>query len=189
MVMTGTRGRSRTAPHSSRSWIRWRLRSLATLELVNIPLQAVIWFDWVPWVGFGLPLTAANAVGFGLFSLLLAQGAAYWYAKLSTVQERGEKRLPGATAFALVQVANVPLLTAGVLFTVWSVVEEPGRGSLAGVCFALFAVLEHVNYFHWQLMYDTREDWRQMRRNGLRRAHLARDLRRAGLALGGRRRR
>lgn len=188
MAATGTRGRTRSAHHTSRSWIRWRLRSLATLELVNIPLQAAVWFDWVPWIGLSLPMTAANAVGFCLFSLLLVQGAVYWFAKLSTVDVPGRRQLPGASAFALTRVVNVPLLAAGVLFTGWAVLDQPGRGSLAGVCFALFAVLEHVNYFHCQLMYDTREDWRQLRRNGPRRAHLARDLDRTRLALRGERR-
>ncbi|MET7638980.1 hypothetical protein [Streptomyces sp. NPDC005438] len=62
------------------------------------------------------------------------------------------------------------------LFTGWAVLEEPGAGSVAGLCFALFAVLEHVNYFHVQLMYDNPADLRALCRNGLRRAHLARDL-------------
>ncbi|MBP2402953.1 hypothetical protein SNS2_1565 [Streptomyces netropsis] len=47
---------------------------------------------------------------------------------------------------------------------------------MPGLCFALFAVLEHVNHFHTQLMYDTAEDRRALRENGLRRAHPARDL-------------
>jgi hypothetical protein len=40
-------------------------------------------------------------------------------------------------------------------------------------------VFEHVNYFHVQLMYDTRADVRRLRASGLRRSHLAADLRAA----------
>ncbi|MER7128156.1 hypothetical protein ABT338_04230, partial [Streptosporangium saharense] len=41
----------------------------------------------------------------------------------------------------------------------------------------VFAVLEHVNYFHVQLMHDTRADLaRLVRTRRLRRSHLARDL-------------
>ncbi len=156
--------------HRSRSWIRRRLRSLALLELLNIPLQAVVWFGAV-----GLPVTAANAVGFALFALLLVEGAGYWVAKLRRTAAPGTP-LPGVRAFAAVRVLNVPLLAAGVLFTAWAVRSDPGSGSLPGLGFALFAVLEHVNYFHWQLMYDTGEDLRRLGRGGLRRAHLARDL-------------
>ncbi|GGR05534.1 hypothetical protein WEB32_12275 [Streptomyces netropsis] len=157
----------------SRAGVRRRLRSLAYLELFNIPLQAGLWFGVI-----GFPVTAANAVGFALFALLLVEGAAYWLAKLRRLEAPGAS-LPGAGAFAALRVINVPILAAGVLFTVWAAVDDPGAGSWPGLGFALFAVLEHVNYFHTQLMYDTAEDRRNLRENGLRRAHLARDLDRA----------
>ena len=42
-----------------------------------------------------------------------------------------------------------------------------------------FAVLEHINYYHYQLMYDTRGAFDYVRRNGrLRKAALGLDLRR-----------
>ncbi|MEU1819334.1 hypothetical protein ABZ543_29740 [Streptomyces roseifaciens] len=159
--------------HRSRVRVQRRLRSLALLELLNIPLQAVVWF-----VVTGLPVTTANVAGFVLFALLLVQGAGYWLAKLRQLAVAGAP-LPGARAFAAVRVLNVPVLIAGVLFTGWAVVGKPvvgGSGSWPGLAFAVFAVLEHVNYFHTQLMYDTDEDLRYLRKNGLRRAHLARDL-------------
>ncbi|MEU2515008.1 hypothetical protein [Streptomyces syringium] len=156
----------------SRAWIRRRLRSLVVLELFNIPFQAAVWFGVT-----GLPVTAANAVGFALFALFLVEGAAYWLVKLRGLAAPGAP-LPGVRAFAALRVINMPVLAAGVLFTVWATVSDPGSGSVPGLCFALFAVLEHVNYFHTQLMYDTAEDLRDLRRNGLRRAHLARDLER-----------
>jgi heme A synthase len=49
--------------------IRRRLRSLALLELANIPLQAFIWFGLV-----GFPVTPTNIMGFSLFALLLWWG-------------------------------------------------------------------------------------------------------------------
>jgi hypothetical protein len=153
--------------HRSRTWIRRRLRSLLAWELTNIPLQAAIWFGVA-----GFPVTPANVVGFALFALLLLEGAGYWAAKLRQLAAPGS-RLPGAGAFAVARVANVPLLGAGLLFVAFA---EPGAGSWPGLGFALVAVLEHVNYFHWQLMYDTAEDLRHLRGHGPRRAHLARDL-------------
>ncbi|MDT0347615.1 hypothetical protein [Streptomyces litchfieldiae] len=171
----GLDGPDRGVSHRSRAWVRRRLRSLAALELLNIALQAAIWFGGIGGIGFGLPMTAANAVGFGLFSLLLVQGAVYWLAKLRLIAAPGG-RLPGATAFVAARVLNVPLLAVGVLITAWAVAERPGRESWPGLGFALFAVVEQVNYFHWQLMYDTRRDLRHLRMHGLRRAHLARDL-------------
>ena len=46
-----------------------------------------------------------------------------------------------------------------------------------------FAVLEHVNYYHYQLMYDTRAAFASLRRNGrLRKAALGLDLQRQAAA-------
>lgn len=155
----------------SRSGIRRRLTGLALMELANIPLQAAIWFAVI-----GLPMTAGNLLGFALCAVLLLEGAAYWTAKLRQLAT-GRAVLPAARVFAAARLVNVPLLAAGVLLTAWHASGTPA--GVPGVLFALFAVLEHVNYFHTQLMYDTREDRRYRRERGLRRAHLARDLARA----------
>lgn len=160
----------RRMDHRSHTWIRRRLRSLAWLELLNIPLQAMIWF-----VVVGFPLTTVNIVGFGLTALLLLEGAAYWRAKRRRL-DTGRKTLPGAGAFTVARWGNVAVLTAGLLVILRGVVTDPGVGSWPGLVFGLFAFLEHVNYFHVQLMYDTAEDLRYLRTRGLRRAHLARDL-------------
>lgn len=135
-----------------------------------MPLQAVIWFGVL-----GLPVTAANLTGFTMFAVLLVVGAGYWLAKLWQVSGPGAS-LPGARVFAVARIAIAPLLAVGVLSTIGWVVAAPGAGSWPGLGFALFAVLEYVNYFHVQLMYDTVEDVRYLRSHGLRRAHLARDL-------------
>ncbi|MFD8526479.1 hypothetical protein ACFV0L_03620 [Streptosporangium canum] len=156
--------------HRSRAWAQRRLRSLVWLELLNIPLQAVIWFGMA-----GFPVTAANSVGFALFTLLLLEGAGYWAAKLRQIATRNSS-LPGAGVFMIARRGNVAVLAAGLPFIVWAVVVDPGTGSWPGLGFGLFAVLEQVNYFHVQLMYDTAEDLRYLRSRGLRRAHLARDL-------------
>ncbi|WP_031169170.1 hypothetical protein [Streptosporangium roseum] len=156
--------------HRSIPWVQRRLRSLVWLELLNIPLQAVIWFGVV-----GFPVTAGNSVGFALFALLLLEGAGYWSAKLRQITTRN-RSLPAAEAFMVARRGNITVLVAGLLFIIWAVVTDPGAGSWPGLGFGLFAVLEHVNYFHVQLMYDTAEDLRYLRSRGLRRAHLARDL-------------
>ncbi|MFC5186848.1 hypothetical protein [Actinomadura harenae] len=156
--------------HRSRLRMRRRLRSLAWLELLNVPLQAVVWFGVI-----GLPLTMANVSGFALFVLLLLEGAGYWAAKVRQIAAPGSC-LRGAGALAFARVGNVVVLAAGLPLIGWAVVAEPGAGSWPGLGFALLAALEHVNYFHVQLMYDTTADLRHLRAHGLRRAHLARDL-------------
>lgn len=151
-----------------------RLRSLATLELLNIPLQAWVWFGVI-----GFPVTAANVVGFALVALLLLEGAGYWIAKRRQFTSR-LATVPGIRYFAVARTANPVLLTVGTGFAVWAVASAPGAGSIPGLAFALFGWLEHVNYFYIQLMYDNATDLRSFRARGFRRASLARDLARAG---------
>lgn len=155
-------------PRSARA-VRRRIRSLAILELFNIPFQAVVWFGAI-----GFPVTVANAVGFGLFALLLLEGAGYWLAKLQQITNSGS--LPGHRAFRIARIANVPPLLGGIGYLTWAVTADPGTANVPGLGFALFALLEYINYFHTQLMYDTAQDLRHLFRHGLRPAHLARDL-------------
>jgi hypothetical protein len=147
-----------------------RLRSLAVLELLNIPLQAILWFGILDF-----PPTLANVTGFVLCSALLVQGAAYWIAKLRQLREWRD-RLPGIRYFAVARPLNVIALVFGVWFTGWAVLVQPGSESWLGLGLTLFAVLEYVNYFRVQLMHDTAADLRRLIQRGLRPAHLARDL-------------
>ncbi|WP_211349263.1 hypothetical protein [Micromonospora pisi] len=160
---------SRSAAAASRP-VRRRLRSLATGELANIPLHPLIWIGVI-----GVPVTLGNVAGYLLFALLLLEGAGYWLAKLRQVDTRG-RELPGARIFRLLRIVNLPLLAVGVAIAAYGVVDDPALASWLGLGYALFAVLEHVNYFHLQLSYDRRADLRRLRAFGLRRSHLSRDL-------------
>ncbi|MFC5724192.1 hypothetical protein ACFP1Z_28945 [Streptomyces gamaensis] len=159
--------------HCSRAWLRRHLKTLAALELCNVPVQFVI-----PFVVLGFPLTPPNLVGFALVALLLVQGTGYWVAKRVQLAGPGIP-LPGARVFAALRLLNVLLLVCGVLFALWAVADTADGGSIPGLALALSAVSEHVNYFHVQLKCGSTEDLRRLRKNGLRRAHLARDLARA----------
>ncbi|MGH3648009.1 MAG: hypothetical protein ACRDTM_12640 [Micromonosporaceae bacterium] len=142
------------------------------MEVVNIPFQATVWFGIV-----GLPTTLPNLAGFCLFAVLLVEGAGYWLAKLYQLRTR-EPALPGVSIFCAARVVNPVLLAIGVSVTGYAVANAPGLASWPGLGFALFAVLEHVNCFHVQLMHATTADLRRLRSGGLRRSHLARDLKR-----------
>ncbi|WP_346108969.1 hypothetical protein [Nonomuraea maheshkhaliensis] len=119
--------------HRPRTWVLRRLRSLTWLELLNIPLQAVIWFGSV-----GFPVTVANSVGFALFALLLLEGAGYWFAKHRQIATH-DKSLPGAGAFAVARRGNVAALVVGLLFIAWAVVNEAGQawGSDCSRCWSM----------------------------------------------------
>jgi hypothetical protein len=159
-----------TATDAMPPTLRRRLRSLAAMELVNIPLQGAVWFGLV-----GLPATLPNLIGFALFAALLIEGAAYWAAKLHQMRRR-RRRLPGEPAFRVARAINPLFLATGVVITGYAAAADPGRASWPGLVFALLACLEHVNYFHVQLMHDTLSDLRRFRSVGLRSSHLARDI-------------
>ena len=152
--------------------VRRRLRSLAGSELLNIPLQAVIWFVLVD-----LPATAENVMGFALFSVLLAQGGTYWLLKARQLSD-GRARV-GETVYRTLRTANVVALSAGVVIAGIRVLQQPDARSWPGLLFTLFAAFEHVNYFHLQLPFGAGADWRRLLARGPRRSHLAKDLRRA----------
>lgn len=148
------------------------LRSLAVLELVNVPLFALVLFRLL-----GVPATPANLVGFGLFALLLVQGSAYWWLKVRQLRARAP-RPAGMPLFRVLKPVNVLLLLAGGAVILWGLTTDvrwtrvwPGLGLW------LFTILEYVNYFHVQLSHQTGADlarlWRTMR---LHRSHLSRDM-------------
>jgi hypothetical protein len=156
-----------------RQAVRRRLRRMAVVEFLNIPLHGAVAFGLV-----GLPTTPANRIGFGLFALLLIEGAAYWAVKLEQLSAR-RRHIRAVTAFRAARVINPLVLVAGLAIIGHAVVIDPGRSSWPGLAYALFAVLEHINYFHRQIMHDTPTDLRRLRSVGLRSSHLARDLARA----------
>lgn len=66
---------------------------------------------------------------------------------------------------------------AGALVVTFLATGSIDQDGVLGASLLVLAVLEHVNYFHVQLMHDTRSDLRRLwRSKRLRKSHLARDL-------------
>lgn len=138
---------------------------------MNIPLQAVIWFSVID-----LPVSGANLIGYTLFSALLAQGGLYWLLKARQLAD-GRARLGGERVYRTLRRINVIALGGGLAIAGVSVLREPGARSWPGLLFALFATVEHINYFHLQL--GSAADLPRLLAGRLRPSHLAEDLRRA----------
>lgn len=148
--------------------VRRRLRSHAILEAINIPL-----IGWGAQLCF--PISAANLVGFGCLAMLLVVGTAYWRAKIAQL-DAGRCHPPGIAWFARARSFSVVVLTAASWFIVWRVIEQPGASTWPGLGLVMFSWLEYINYFHVQLSHQSRADRVRLRRHGLRRSHLSRDL-------------
>ena len=74
--------------------------------------------------------------------------------------------------FAVLRRLNPVLLAVALPVLVAALVDGPADEAVAGLAFWLLAVLEHINYFHTQLMYDNAADLRRLRTSGPQRAHL-----------------
>ncbi|MBM7786072.1 multidrug transporter [Tenggerimyces flavus] len=148
-----------------------RMRTLAVLELANVIIISVALL-----AVFRMPPTVSNLTGLVLVAAFLVEGGVYWWLKARQLVTRAPAPA-GMATFRLLRRVNVVLLAAGaVVIAADSVASGMGVRSWPGVALWVFAVLEYVNYFHVQLMHDTRADLARLFTRGLHRSHLARDL-------------
>lgn len=153
------------------------LRNREALAAVVLP--ALIAWKW--WHRGGEAAWGVRVAALVLLVHILVQGTLYWHIKLRCV-ERG-KALPRwfHPLFSAFRLSNLAGIAAIALILLGF-----GRASLSGSdlawCTYLLAgaVLEQVNYYHYQLMLDTRAAFGYVWRNGrLRKAALGVDLARA----------
>ena len=121
--------------------------------------------------------------GMLMMCFILAQGTLYWWAKWSVLEDKPifkNSLLRRFRSFKKVNIYGMILMPA-LLFIQWLV---SGRSFVAGnflgwaIAANGFAVLEHINYYHRQLMYDNKYDFKYLLRNKkLKDASLYKDLR------------
>ncbi|MEU2601383.1 hypothetical protein [Streptomyces hirsutus] len=166
-----------TSPTRSRAALATRLRTLAVLELANIFL-----IGWVVFVSLDAPATAANTAGYLLVTWHLFIGAGYWAVKLRQLRD-ALPRPPLIAVFRRLRSVCAAGLAVGLVVIATSFAGQPGAAWVPGLVLYGLALAEYVNYFHWQLMHDTRADWhRLLRSRRLRRSHLSEDLRTYAMA-------
>ena len=146
----------------------------ALAALVLPPLFVHNWMQADDDVGWGIRIAAAL-----LLSYILLQGTWYWHLKLRSTQEHTPLPSWFAPLFAGFKWSNIAALGAiGIaLWLAWRA-GSLSRADLGwSACLLGGAVLEQINYFHYQLMYDTRAAFGYLRRNRrLRKAALGLDL-------------
>ncbi len=158
-----------------------RLRYLWTWELFDsFFLPAVVLF-----------LARTRQKGLGVFALystalvtwILWQGVAYWRFKLRAVKTETEIPARALRGFERLRSVNwcliglLPLVLIGKGFA--GSVFSSGLDLTVGLGFYVLAILEQINYYHYQLMYDCPADWRYLLTHyRLKRSKLYRDLER-----------
>ncbi len=118
-----------------------------------------------------------------LLMLMLWQGSAYWRLKLRAVRSGDRVGISALRAYGALEKVNWGLLAALPVIVLAVRLFGHARGSafdiIAGSLVYILAVLEQINYYYVQLMYDNRADWQYLRRyKHLKRASLRRDLER-----------
>ncbi|WP_146204610.1 hypothetical protein [Massilia glaciei] len=155
------------------------LRNMEALAAIALPLLFV--HDWTK------PPAAALAwelrvPAMCLLSYLLLQGSWYWHLKIVAMERRQALPAYFHPLYRGFKWANT-LLLAAMLVALAGAAAGGARAADLGWAGGLLAgaVLEQINYFHYQLMYDTRGAIAHLRRNArLRTPALAIDLKRAG---------
>ena len=156
-----------------------RFRYLWTWELFNgCFLLAVVFFcDHI----LQQPVRYFAYYSVAIVTLLFWQGAAYWFLKLRAVRGGSAISCSYLQWFARLKWMNLILfmmLPLVLCFEVWESGHFPtGFNLRAGCALYALAVLEKINYYHYQLMYDTRSDWRYLMKNRkLKKSILRREL-------------
>ncbi|MFJ4962816.1 hypothetical protein EES43_16445 [Streptomyces sp. ADI96-02] len=161
-----------TSTTRTRAALLKRLRTLTLLEAANIAL-----IGWAVFAALGAPFSPANAAGYGLVAVLLIVGSAYWALKLRQLRT-GARKPPLIGLFWWLRPLCALALAAGLAVLAVAAPGRPPSAWVPGLVLYGLALAEYVNYFHRQLMHDTRADWRRLLRTRRpRRSHLAEDLR------------
>ncbi|WP_332855942.1 hypothetical protein [Duganella sp. S19_KUP01_CR8] len=144
----------------------------------SFALPAIFCYDWqrsgdpVAWGMRGAALV--------LISYILLQGVLYWHLKLQSVMQRQPLPAYFQPLYRFFKYSNFLVIAAVAAFIA---AMNDATASTADLMWSYgllaLAALEQINYYYYQLMYDTRAAFAYLRRNGrLRKAALGLDLKR-----------
>lgn len=154
------------------------LRSREALAVVLLPAVIVWrWSDRGGDIAWSMRIAALALVAY-----ILVQGTLYWHLKLRSLED--QKPLPSNfralfLGFKWSNLIAIAILLIVLLLVDRNAVSEADIGWTAGLLAG--AVLEQINYYNYQLMYDTRASFGHLLRNRrLRKAALGIDIVRSG---------
>ena len=134
-----------------RGHIKQKLYSLASGELVAL---AVFWLNFFLFKKWLTTPQALIAIVYPLLlvSLILLQGSLYWWILIKRLRKPNFAIKQTGRIYGLLRQIDLILLALGIpviliKFSSWPV-------SLIAVAIWLFALIEWINYFHWQLSYS-----------------------------------
>ena len=134
-----------------RGHIKQKLYSLASGELVALAVFWLNFFLFKKWLTTPQSLIAI-AYPLLLVSLILLQGSLYWWILIKRLSKPNFAIKQTGRIYGLLRQVDLILLALGIPiilieFSSWPV-------SLIAIAIWLFALIEWINYFHWQLSYS-----------------------------------
>ena len=131
--------------------IKQKLYSLASGELVAL---AVFWLNFFLFKKYLDTPQALITIAYPLLlvSLILLQGSLYWWILIKRLSKPNFAIKQTGRIYGLLRQVDLILLALGIpliliKFSSWPV-------TLIAVAIWLFALIEWINYFHWQLSYS-----------------------------------
>ena len=153
-----------------------RLRYLCYGELLNV--FAVPFALWYFAFKRGETPGLISSVAAIFVSFILLQGVVYWRMKLTATQTDSEISVEKLKLFRPIRSLNWLILIAW-----WAIALLTGPHTqfewIAGIFLWTLVLLEQINYFYFQLMYDFSADWKRLlKTRRLRKPSLRRQLER-----------
>ena len=156
-----------------------KLFNLFTGELTATILFAALWLlfiqqqKWTPYLTSFPPIYA-----FVTLEFILLQGSTYWFLKWKQAKQKKYGQLPSSQLriFMRFKKINYVLIFIGVLVAVYQVILFPGGLYWFAFLYA-FAIIEHINYYHIRLSYQTSDEIKEfLRQKKFRSSILAKEL-------------
>ena len=131
--------------------IKQKLYSLASGELVAL---AVFWLNFFLFKKYLVTPQALIAIVYPLLlvSLILLQGSLYWWILIKRLSKHNFAIKQTGPIYGLLRQVDLFLLALGMPIILIEFSSLPV--SLIAVAIWLFALIEWINYFHWQLSYS-----------------------------------
>ena len=131
--------------------IKQKLYSLASGELVAL---AVFWLNFFLFKKWLVRPQALIAIAYPLLivSLILLQGSLYWWILIKRLSKSNFVIKQTGRIYGLLRKLDLILLVLGIPLILMEFSSWPV--TLIAVAIWLFALIEWINYFHWQLSYS-----------------------------------
>lgn len=131
--------------------IKQKLYSLASGELVAL---AVFWFNFLLFKKYLVRPQALIAIAYPLLlvSLILLQGSLYWWILIKRLSKPNFAIKQTGPIYGLLWQVDLILLALGIPLIL--IKHSSWPVTLIAIVLWLFALIEWINYFHWQLSYS-----------------------------------